>query len=428
MISRFRIRRYIQRNWSFILLLSVGGFALLKLKYGVNDGAHGGGGMKRETRNSENGIKDKTGEHPQGSNPAKIDPDLEVHMVALPDNPKLVGQDYRAKCPLNFNCHFHKGPQVKVENMDQYDVIVGRGPPGMQQLRKLWEASGKKRNPNQLWMSSHAEPVLNGVNHAALDNKEFDSLFNWTAYHSKNATFYNRIFHVRKNSQLTMEQVRSEYRKYNKTKAFCWAINNCNNGWTPRVTLGLEIIRKLPEKIHMFGSAASNCFKTAAEFIENHGSFGGSANPETSRQAHMRDCKFYFSFENSNCSGYITEKFNNPLQTYAVPIVNGWWASYKEQLPGSFIHAKQFPTIDELTAYLGYLLRNETAYLEYHRWRTIYTVKQHEESNIERECEMCQKAAEVKMSLRGPSPQISTIPSLLSYFKTDKFCHCNRHL
>ena len=76
------------------------------------------------------------GEHPQGSNPAKIDPDLEVHMVALPDNPKLVGQDYRAKCPLNFNCHFHKGPQVKVENMDQYDVIVGRGPPGMQQLRK----------------------------------------------------------------------------------------------------------------------------------------------------------------------------------------------------------------------------------------------------------------------------------------------------
>ena len=102
---------------------------------------------------------------------------------------------------------------------------------------------------------------------------------------------------------LAMEQVRSEYRKYNKTKAFCWAINNCNNGWTPRVTLGLEIIRKLPEKIHMFGSAASNCFKTAAEFIENHGSFGGSANPDTSRQAHMRDCKFYFSFENSNCSG-----------------------------------------------------------------------------------------------------------------------------
>ena len=59
----------------------------------------------------------------------------------------------------------------------------------------------------------------------------------------------------------------------------------------------------------MFGGGAKNCFKEAADFIEDHGSFGNEATktePQKSRQAHMRDCKFYFSFENANCTGMQT--------------------------------------------------------------------------------------------------------------------------
>ena len=71
----------------------------------------------------------------------------------------------------------------------------------------------------------------------------------------------------------------------------------------------------------------------------------------------IQDCNFYFSLENSNCSGYITEKFSNGLLSYAVPIVNGWLESYEKELPGSFIHLSKFRSMAELGNYLDYLLK-----------------------------------------------------------------------
>jgi len=40
--------------------------------------------------------------------------------------------------------------------------------------------------------------------------------------------------------------------------------------------------------------------------------------------------------------------------------------------PNSFIHAELFDTTEELVEYLDYLDSNDTAYLEYHEWRTLY--------------------------------------------------------
>ena len=74
----------------------------------------------------------------------------------------------------------------------------------------------------------------------------------------------------------------------------------------------------------MFGGGAKNCFKEAADFIEDHGSFGNEATknePQKSRQAHMRDCKFYFSFENANCTGMQTR--GRETINWALPIKYG---------------------------------------------------------------------------------------------------------
>ncbi|KAF4653266.1 hypothetical protein FOL47_010613, partial [Perkinsus chesapeaki] len=87
----------------------------------------------------------------------------------------------------------------------------------------------------------------------------------------------------------------------------------------------------------------------------------------------MRDIaakyRFYLSFENSRCNKYITEKFWRPLWKGNVPVVLGGLArtDYDEIAPpGSYIHVDDFKTTRELSNYLQYLTRNDTAYNEYH--------------------------------------------------------------
>ena len=39
--------------------------------------------------------------------------------------------------------------------------------------------------------------------------------------------------------------------------------------------------------------------------------------------------------------------------------------------PNSFIHAEQFAEPADLVFYMDYLWKNDTAYLDYHRWRLL---------------------------------------------------------
>lgn len=89
----------------------------------------------------------------------------------------------------------------------------------------------------------------------------------------------------------------------------------------------------------------------------------------------IKDYKFYFSFENSwHCTDYITEKFfANGLSIGAVPIV---WGGLKSDYlavapPNSFIHVEDFESASDLAQYINYLDKNDTAYKEYFRWRTM---------------------------------------------------------
>jgi hypothetical protein len=86
--------------------------------------------------------------------------------------------------------------------------------------------------------------------------------------------------------------------------------------------------------------------------------------------------KFYLSFENSLCRGYMTEKFSNPLKHGMVPIVFGG-GNYSDLIPHAktFINAMAYSSMKELAKYLLYLKRNTTAYEEYFEWRRHYSLK-----------------------------------------------------
>ncbi|VDD83018.1 unnamed protein product [Mesocestoides corti] len=120
--------------------------------------------------------------------------------------------------------------------------------------------------------------------------------------------------------------------------------------------------------------------------------------------------KFYLAFENSNCKNYISEKpTENALRSVnvgsfgMVPIVLG---AYKEDYddvlpPHSYINVDDFESIRELTDYLLYLDRNDTAYANYFAW------KEHGEIYKENrmDCRLCgfmHQLNEQKTSLEWP--------------------------
>ena len=151
----------------------------------------------------------------------------------------------------------------------------------------------------------------------------------------------------------------------------------------------------------------------------DHGKFALGEDYDRERRERMKPCKFYFAFENSNCTDYVTEKFANSLKVFAIPVVNGFRESYERLVPGSFIHVKDFGNTENLARYLDYLLQNETAFMEYHKWRTHTSLEPEENARRYRsECSLCEKLADYYEGDRKPT----IIPDLEQEMKTLQTC------
>lgn len=82
-----------------------------------------------------------------------------------------------------------------------------------------------------------------------------------------------------------------------------------------------------------------------------------------------RSYKFYFSFENSICADYVTEKFWNAMGMDLIPVVLGGADYSVHAPPKSYINAQDFKTPQALADYLKFLDANHTAYTEYFEWK-----------------------------------------------------------
>ena len=81
-----------------------------------------------------------------------------------------------------------------------------------------------------------------------------------------------------------------------------------------------------------------------------------------------------FSFENSLCNDYVTEKFYKIFDYDMIPVVLGQ-ANYSQLAPpNSYINVQDFDSTEKLADYLKYLDRNETAYAEYFEWKIYFKV------------------------------------------------------
>ncbi|CAG8495340.1 40696_t:CDS:1 [Gigaspora margarita] len=107
---------------------------------------------------------------------------------------------------------------------------------------------------------------------------------------------------------------------------------------------------------------------------------------------------FYLALESCQEKDYSTEKLWNTFKVGVVPII--WGApnvrSYLPH-PKSVIFVEDFSDVEELANYLKYLAKNETAYLEYHKWKTMKFSDEFEKKSYlsmrNMECNICKEVA-----------------------------------
>ncbi|XP_078533362.1 3-galactosyl-N-acetylglucosaminide 4-alpha-L-fucosyltransferase FUT3-like [Lissotriton helveticus] len=196
------------------------------------------------------------------------------------------------------------------------------------------------RPPHQLWIWFNMEPPIHLSNLHLMDN-----LFNLTLSYRQDSDIFSPYGWVENVSNPGKVSIPK------KSKLVSWVISN----WRPsdkRVQYYEELRKHIP--VDVFG--------------KEHMPIPDS----TLLTTIISRYKFYLAFENSQHKDYITEKvWRNAFDSMAVPVVLGpTRANYELFLPPhSFIHINDFPTVQDLAAYLLDLDVDDERYLSYFQWR-----------------------------------------------------------
>lgn len=79
--------------------------------------------------------------------------------------------------------------------------------------------------------------------------------------------------------------------------------------------------------------------------------------------------RFLFALENTIESSYITEKLHHAYLSGAIPIVWNRGVVEKYVPENSFLSVDDYDDVPRLAQHINYLTRNDTAYMEYFRWK-----------------------------------------------------------
>ncbi|XP_031555777.1 glycoprotein 3-alpha-L-fucosyltransferase A-like [Actinia tenebrosa] len=174
-------------------------------------------------------------------------------------------------------------------------------------------------------------------------------------------TLYGDYFSLNHKSKIEAQKLYSN-RNFTegKDRLVLWLASNCRKAASLRLNIVKEIAKYI--QVDVYGGC-QKYFKQTGRCWRR-----------------TRDCqrlneryKFYLSFENSNCKGYLTEKYwENALDRNVVPVVIAGSYNKDVLIPGSYIDILDFPNAEALAKYLHYLDKNETAYNSYFEWKTKY--------------------------------------------------------
>ena len=327
--------------------------------------------------------------------------------------------NYAPFCNLPFDCIVTQDGFPNRDHWTNFSAIMIFGIHAFGRIQN--NVGGQSsRDPKQIWVARGKEPTIAGTDF--IGTRQLVNWFNFTAALSPKATFRDSYVGVIKRMKREkMSNIEKEYDSFEKDKDFCWMVSNCGAP-SRRFDMASEIINHLPGKVHMWGKAFPRCMpKVNKTKIINH---GFTTRDTVEYLVELSKCKFYFAFENSICSDYITEKFGNPLAQYAIPIVNGWRESYEQILPGSFIHVADFKNYSRVAEYLSQLLGNKEEFFAYHKWRLTREVLKQERSQMYNliHCRVCEKVYKTREANKKSITQTSIIPNIGEVFRSLQKC------
>ena len=154
-----------------------------------------------------------------------------------------------------------------------------------------------------------------------------------------------------------------------KTVYIAWFVSNCDSHSGRE-----EYVLKLRSQPGIHVDIYGDCSSVFNSHIIPLQCRKGTPNCMEKTLEHYR---FYLSFENSKCDTYITEKYwMQGLNGKVVPIVMG---AKKEEyrrisIPNSYIHADDYPTVEQLAKELHRLNKNDSEYTKYLEWTQLYDV------------------------------------------------------
>ena len=204
--------------------------------------------------------------------------------------------------------------------------------------------------------------------------QKYDGLFNWTATFDRRSDIFVPYSSYEENKRIHSKK--TDYAK-EKTGLVAWAASHCNLMRDRYVT---ELQKYI--SVIVYGKC-SKYFKRRGELCTHN---KNECTKVLSRY------KFYLALENDFCHDYVTEKYWERITQDVVPVVMG--ANYEKgvAIPGSYIDASKFDSIQKLAEYLLHLDKNDDEYNKYFNFK-----RRPRKKYTSLFCRICAKLQDVKL-------------------------------
>lgn len=146
-----------------------------------------------------------------------------------------------------------------------------------------------------------------------------------------------------------------------------WFVSNCKDAPSQR----FELVNRLQEfiTVDIYGKCGIRCPRFPKKCAD------------------LSNYWFYFAFENSLCTDYVTEKVFANVQNNAVLVVYNGAEMNRMLPPNSYIDANSFKTARDLAKYLIYLTKNPEEYMQFFWWKEYYYASAWAKIDKERICD-----------------------------------------
>ncbi|XP_062570725.1 alpha-(1,3)-fucosyltransferase C-like [Saccostrea cucullata] len=234
-----------------------------------------------------------------------------------------------------------------------------------------------KKGKGQIWVFNTAESPYHTERPNKKWLKQFDISMSYMEESDIYVPFYGKL-------QKIQEPVIKNYTGIlsKKTKDAVWVSSHC-----PTPSRREKLVEELSKylKVDTFGRCGT---KRCGKQYDNL---------KGCQDIFERDYKFFFSFENSLCKGYTTEKlFSLYLnRAHVIPVFNGPKDAGQYLPTETYINSQDFPSVGLLAKELIRIGSNETEYTSYLKEKDKFIPKSFRKIILDAQCALCRYVRDV---------------------------------